>query len=172
MATGSARGCAAHSCAVAPMAAASPFCRPEEDPFLLLESSLRAVQEMLLRRRGLPLRRSWIEQLYGGGGAHAPGGGNAAGDPAHVAAGGCDRSAAVGSAGAVAGGLRVSGAGAGRAVGARSALAADDRPGTEGCPPAAVNAPAGGAGDRSGAAAPRLVRSYNVFGVSFVCHSY
>jgi hypothetical protein len=39
--------------------------RPEEDPFLLLESSLRAVQEILLRRRGLPLRRSWIEQPYG-----------------------------------------------------------------------------------------------------------
>jgi hypothetical protein len=47
------------------MATASPFCRPEEDPFLLLESSLRAVQEILQRRRGLPLRRSWIEQPYG-----------------------------------------------------------------------------------------------------------
>jgi hypothetical protein len=63
MATCSARGCAALSCAAA--TAASPFCRPEEDPFLLLESSLRAVQEILLRRRGLPLRRSWIEQPYG-----------------------------------------------------------------------------------------------------------
>ncbi|MFN7227552.1 MAG: hypothetical protein ACK5UG_00685 [Synechococcaceae cyanobacterium] len=42
-----------------------PFCKPEEDPFLLLESSLRAVQEILVRRRGLPLRRSWIEQPYG-----------------------------------------------------------------------------------------------------------
>ena len=46
-------------------AAASPFCRPEEDPFLLLESTLRAVEEILLRRRGLPLRRTWIEQPYG-----------------------------------------------------------------------------------------------------------
>jgi hypothetical protein len=46
-------------------AAASPFCRPEEDPFLLLESTLRAVQEILLRRRGLPLRRTWNEQPYG-----------------------------------------------------------------------------------------------------------
>ena len=46
-------------------AAASPFCRPEEDPFLLLASTLRAVQEVLLRRRGLPLRRTWIEQPYG-----------------------------------------------------------------------------------------------------------
>ena len=46
-------------------AAASPFCRPEEDPFLLLESTLRSVQEILLRRRGLPLRRTWIVQPYG-----------------------------------------------------------------------------------------------------------
>jgi hypothetical protein len=46
-------------------AAASPFCRPEEDPFLLLESTVRSVQEILLRRRGLPLRRTWIEQPYG-----------------------------------------------------------------------------------------------------------
>ncbi|QPN58867.1 hypothetical protein H8F24_12060 [Synechococcus sp. CBW1002] len=46
-------------------AATSPFCRPEEDPFLLLESTLRGVQEILLRRRGLPLRRTWIEQPYG-----------------------------------------------------------------------------------------------------------
>jgi hypothetical protein len=45
--------------------AASAFCRPEEDPFLLLESTLRSVQEILLRRRGLPLRRTWIEQPYG-----------------------------------------------------------------------------------------------------------
>ncbi|MCT0230958.1 hypothetical protein KQ306_08860 [Synechococcus sp. CS-1324] len=48
-----------------PAAAASPFCSPEEDPFLLLESTLRGVQEILLRRRGLPLRRIWIEQPYG-----------------------------------------------------------------------------------------------------------
>ena len=46
-------------------AAASPFCRPEEDPFLLLESTLRSVEEILLRRRGLPLRRIWIERPYG-----------------------------------------------------------------------------------------------------------
>jgi hypothetical protein len=45
-------------------AAASPFCRPEEDPFLLLESTLRSVEE-ILRRRGMPLRRTWIEQPYG-----------------------------------------------------------------------------------------------------------
>ncbi|QPN63639.1 hypothetical protein [Synechococcus sp. CBW1004] len=46
-------------------AATSPFCRPEEDPFLLLESTLRSVEEILLRRRGLPLRRTWIDQPYG-----------------------------------------------------------------------------------------------------------
>ena len=49
-------------------AAASPFCRvapigalckPEEDPFLLLESSLKAIERIL------PLRRTWIEQPYG-----------------------------------------------------------------------------------------------------------
>ena len=46
-------------------AAASPFCRPEEDPFLLLEYSLKAIERILLLRRGLPLRRTWIEQPYG-----------------------------------------------------------------------------------------------------------
>ena len=46
-------------------AAASPFCRPEEDPFLLLESSLKAIERVLQLRQGLPLRRTWIEQPYG-----------------------------------------------------------------------------------------------------------
>ena len=46
-------------------ASASPFCRPEEDPFLLLESSLKAIERILQVRRGLPLRRTWIEQPYG-----------------------------------------------------------------------------------------------------------
>jgi hypothetical protein len=46
-------------------AAASPFCRPEEDPFLVLESSLKAIERILQLRRGLPLRRTWIEQPYG-----------------------------------------------------------------------------------------------------------
>jgi hypothetical protein len=45
--------------------AASPFCRPEEDPFLLLESTFRALEEILRRRRGLPLRRTWIDLPYG-----------------------------------------------------------------------------------------------------------
>jgi hypothetical protein len=48
-----------------PIAPEGAFCKPEEDPFLLLESTLRSVQEILLRRRGLPLRRTWIEQPYG-----------------------------------------------------------------------------------------------------------
>jgi hypothetical protein len=46
-------------------AAASLFCRPEEDPFLLLESSLKAIERILQLRRWLPLRRTWIEQPYG-----------------------------------------------------------------------------------------------------------
>jgi hypothetical protein len=37
----------------------------QEDPFLLLESSLKAIKRILLLRRGLPLRRTWIEQPYG-----------------------------------------------------------------------------------------------------------
>jgi hypothetical protein len=45
--------------------ARSPFCRPEEDPFLLLESTLGTLEEILRRSRGLPLRRTWIEQPYG-----------------------------------------------------------------------------------------------------------
>ena len=56
---------ATRSAAGIPASAESPFCRPEEDPFLLLESTLRSVQEILLRRRGLALRRTWIEQPYG-----------------------------------------------------------------------------------------------------------
>ena len=42
-------------------AAASPFCRPEEDPFLLLESTLRSIEVVLMLRRNLPLRRTWSE---------------------------------------------------------------------------------------------------------------
>ena len=48
-----------------PIAPEGAFCKPEEDPFLLLKSTLRSVQEILLRRRGLPLRRTWFEQPYG-----------------------------------------------------------------------------------------------------------
>ena len=45
--------------------ALSPFCRPEEDPFLLLESSLRCIERILLFSEGRPLRRTWIEHPYG-----------------------------------------------------------------------------------------------------------
>jgi hypothetical protein len=41
------------------------FCKPEADPFLLLESSLKAIERILQLRRGLPLRRTWIAQPYG-----------------------------------------------------------------------------------------------------------
>ena len=49
-------------CRIAPEGA---FCKPEADPFLLLESSLKAIERILQLRRGLPLRRTWIEQPYG-----------------------------------------------------------------------------------------------------------
>ena len=50
-------------CRIAPEGA---FCKTEEDPFLLLESSLKAIERILmLLRRGLPLRRTWIAQPYG-----------------------------------------------------------------------------------------------------------
>ena len=39
--------------------------RPEEDPFLLLESTLRAIEGILQCSQGQPLRRPWIEQPYG-----------------------------------------------------------------------------------------------------------
>jgi hypothetical protein len=56
---------ATRSAAGIPAAAESPFCHSEEDPFLLQESTLRLVKEIPLRRRGLALRRTWIEQPYG-----------------------------------------------------------------------------------------------------------
>jgi hypothetical protein len=67
MATRSAGGipASAESPFYRPIAPEGAFCKPEEDPFLLLESTLRSVQEILLRRRGLALRRTWIEQPYG-----------------------------------------------------------------------------------------------------------
>ena len=40
-------------------------CRPQEDPFLLLESTFHAVQAILRRRQGLPLQRTWIDVPYG-----------------------------------------------------------------------------------------------------------
>ena len=43
----------------------SPICRPEEDPFLLLESTFHAVQEILVRFQGCPVRRPWMDRPYG-----------------------------------------------------------------------------------------------------------
>jgi hypothetical protein len=40
------------------------FCIPEDDPFLLPESMLRSIEEILRRSRGVALRRTWIEQPY------------------------------------------------------------------------------------------------------------
>jgi hypothetical protein len=48
---------------MASQAAQSKFCRPEEDPFLLLDRASRSIEHLL--RRDLPLRRTWSEQPYG-----------------------------------------------------------------------------------------------------------
>jgi hypothetical protein len=52
-------------CGAAPVVSRSLLCRPEEDPFLLLESTLRVIEGILQRSQGQPLRRPWIEQPYG-----------------------------------------------------------------------------------------------------------
>ncbi len=52
-------------CGAAPVVAPSLLGRPEEDPFLLLESTLRAIEGILQRSQGQPLRRPWLEQPYG-----------------------------------------------------------------------------------------------------------
>ena len=56
---------ATRSAAGISVSAESPFCRPEEDPFLLLEFTLRSMEVILLCRSGLPLRRTWSEKSYG-----------------------------------------------------------------------------------------------------------
>jgi hypothetical protein len=45
--------------------AASAFCRPEEDPFLLLESCGKSIESILRGHVGRPLRRTWIQHPYG-----------------------------------------------------------------------------------------------------------
>jgi len=66
MATLSARGSAAAASPFCrPIAPEGAFCLPEEDPFLLLESSLKAIERILQGSAGRPLRRTWIEQPYG-----------------------------------------------------------------------------------------------------------
>ena len=48
---------------MATCSAQSKFCRPEEDPFLLLDRASRSIEQLL--RRDQPLRRTWSEQPYG-----------------------------------------------------------------------------------------------------------
>ena len=43
----------------------SPYGSPEQDPFLLLESSLRCIEAILRCHVNQPLRRSWIAHPYG-----------------------------------------------------------------------------------------------------------
>jgi hypothetical protein len=47
------------------IASRCPFGQPEEDPFLLLESSLHCRERILQGAVGHPLQRSWIEHPYG-----------------------------------------------------------------------------------------------------------
>ena len=49
-------------CRVAPKGA---LCSSEEDPFLLLQSTLSCVERILKLSVGKPLRRTWIEHPYG-----------------------------------------------------------------------------------------------------------
>lgn len=42
----------------------SPFCFPEEDPFLLLHSTLCCIERILQCAAGKPLQRIWIDQPY------------------------------------------------------------------------------------------------------------
>jgi hypothetical protein len=48
---------------MASQTAQSKFCRPEEDPFLLLDRASRSIEQLL--RRDLPLRSTWSEHPYG-----------------------------------------------------------------------------------------------------------
>ncbi len=59
------RRCAALGAVSMASSAHLPFCRPEEDPFLLLESSLRCIEALLQGSGGQPLRRTWIAHPYG-----------------------------------------------------------------------------------------------------------
>jgi hypothetical protein len=47
------------------MATPSRFLRPEEDPFLLLQSTQKAIEAVLRRHRGRALPRPWCEVPYG-----------------------------------------------------------------------------------------------------------
>ena len=60
-----------HRCAalapisMAPTHVAAAFASPQEDPFLLLESTLKAVERILRHASQQPLQRSWIDHPYG-----------------------------------------------------------------------------------------------------------
>jgi len=45
-------------------AVAYPLCRPEAEPFLLREPTLRSVQGIMLHRRGMPVRRTRTQQPH------------------------------------------------------------------------------------------------------------
>ena len=49
-------------CRIAPEGA---FCKAEEDLFLLLESCGKAIESILRKHVGQPLRRTWIDRPYG-----------------------------------------------------------------------------------------------------------
>jgi hypothetical protein len=60
-----------HRCAapapitMAPTHVAAAFASPQEDPFLLLESTLKAVERILRHASQQPLQRCWIDHPYG-----------------------------------------------------------------------------------------------------------
>ena len=50
---------------MAPTHVAAAFASPQEDPFLLLESTLKAVERLLRHADQRPLQRCWIDHPYG-----------------------------------------------------------------------------------------------------------
>ena len=50
---------------MAPTHVAAAFASPQEDPFLLLESTLKAVERILRHAGQQPLQRCWIDHPYG-----------------------------------------------------------------------------------------------------------
>jgi hypothetical protein len=54
----------APTCPLIPAAPLQRFGTPQEDPVLLLEAALRAVQALMLQRGSRMWRRCWIDQPY------------------------------------------------------------------------------------------------------------
>jgi hypothetical protein len=50
---------------MAPTHVAAAFASPQEDPFLLLESTLKAMERILRHASQQPLQRCWIDHPYG-----------------------------------------------------------------------------------------------------------